>query len=390
MKKLTLFFLLLATSAWALPTQKVNITGSAALNVLKAGDAMTGALSNSTAGAASTPAFTLTGAVFTGGTATTTKPLALIEPSGATSTAWSTNGTLLGVNSASGFTGNLIDAQINGTQRFAVTSGGQVFGTSFLVTATGINTSANNVTMNLGTARTYSTASSTQIKMLNGQSDTSSSGTGIGVAIQPTYNQTSTAGGTDLLINRTETAIGSGTHLLFDAQVGGSSKANINRLGAIYASQGGASAPSFWFTSHTSGKAGMGYDGAIGGILAYDTVAAVGWTATQFAPRVQTNVVATQNAGSPGIVFSNDFNTGIYSGGTDKIAFSANGTKRMEITTAGVTFDYGVQLTTGTKPTCDSSARGMFWHTAGGAGVKDAVEVCAKDAGDAYAWRTIY
>ena len=51
----------------------------------------------------------------------------------------------------------------------------------------------------------------------------------------------------------------------------------------------------------------------------------------------------------------------------------------------------GMRLNTATaKPTCDSTTRGTFWYTQGGAGVKDAVEVCAKDAADAYAWRTIY
>lgn len=51
----------------------------------------------------------------------------------------------------------------------------------------------------------------------------------------------------------------------------------------------------------------------------------------------------------------------------------------------------GMRLNTATaKPTCDSAVRGTFWFTQSGAGVKDAVEVCAKDAGDAYAWRTIY
>ncbi|HKR02279.1 MAG TPA: hypothetical protein VJT09_16495, partial [Pyrinomonadaceae bacterium] len=44
----------------------------------------------------------------------------------------------------------------------------------------------------------------------------------------------------------------------------------------------------------------------------------------------------------------------------------------------------------GTKPTCDATNRGVIWHDYGGAGVKDTVEVCAKDAGDVYAWRTIY
>lgn len=51
----------------------------------------------------------------------------------------------------------------------------------------------------------------------------------------------------------------------------------------------------------------------------------------------------------------------------------------------------GVRLNTTTaKPTCDAAARGTFWVTQGAAGVKDDVEVCAKDAADAYAWRLIY
>jgi len=44
----------------------------------------------------------------------------------------------------------------------------------------------------------------------------------------------------------------------------------------------------------------------------------------------------------------------------------------------------------GTKPTCDSTTRGTVWVDFGGAGVKDDVQVCTKDAGDAYAWRTLY
>ena len=69
-------------------------------------------------GAASTPPGTFTGTWFTGGTATTTKPQVLIEPTGATSTAWSTSGTGFGVNAASGFAGRLLDLQINGTSEW--------------------------------------------------------------------------------------------------------------------------------------------------------------------------------------------------------------------------------------------------------------------------------
>ena len=68
-------------------------------------------------GSVSSPATLLSGNWFTGGTATTTKPYLLIEPTGTTSTAWSVNGTGLGINAASGFTGNLIDLQVNSVQQ---------------------------------------------------------------------------------------------------------------------------------------------------------------------------------------------------------------------------------------------------------------------------------
>ena len=62
----------------------------------------------------------------------------------------------------------------------------------------------------------------------------------------------------------------------------------------------------------------------------------------------------------------------------------ANPTQKLEV-------NGGVRLNTVTaQPTCDSTARGTFWAVQGAAGVKDSVQVCAKDAGDAYAWRTVY
>jgi hypothetical protein len=72
-------------------------------------------------GAADAPPVALTGTWFTGGTATTTKPQFLIEPTGTTSTSWSTSGTGLGVNAPSGFTGNLLNLQVNGTSQISVT-----------------------------------------------------------------------------------------------------------------------------------------------------------------------------------------------------------------------------------------------------------------------------
>jgi len=77
-------------------------------------------------GAASTPAMSITGTPFTGGSATTTKPLLLIEPAGTASTGWDTGGTMLGVNAPSGFVGILADLQLNGASKFSVSSSGAV------------------------------------------------------------------------------------------------------------------------------------------------------------------------------------------------------------------------------------------------------------------------
>jgi len=95
------------------------------------GDTFTGAVGVSANGAASAPATTLTGTWFTGGTATTTKPQLLVEPTGTTSTNWSTSGTGLGINAASGFGGDLINAQIASSNIFRVSSGSVVSASFF-------------------------------------------------------------------------------------------------------------------------------------------------------------------------------------------------------------------------------------------------------------------
>jgi len=74
---------------------------------------------NSYNATASSPAKAFTGTWFTGGTSTTTKPQVVIEPTGTTSTSWSTSGTGFGINAASGFAGRLLDLQINGTSEWS-------------------------------------------------------------------------------------------------------------------------------------------------------------------------------------------------------------------------------------------------------------------------------
>jgi len=74
-----------------------------------------GSETNTKSGAASVSAWTLSGSVFTGGTGTTTFPLALIQPTGATaSTFWNTAGTVFAINYPSGFTGDAFAIKSNG------------------------------------------------------------------------------------------------------------------------------------------------------------------------------------------------------------------------------------------------------------------------------------
>ena len=74
----------------------------------------------------STPLIKLSGTWISGGTTTTTKPHVLVEVAGATSTSWSTSGTALGINSSSGFIGNLLDLKKDGTTGMSVNYQGQI------------------------------------------------------------------------------------------------------------------------------------------------------------------------------------------------------------------------------------------------------------------------
>jgi hypothetical protein len=62
--------------------------------------------------------------------------------------------------------------------------------------------------------------------------ETASSTVDSPLKITPTYNQSSTAGSTDILINRTETILGSGSHMFMDMQIAGTSKFSVDRTGA--------------------------------------------------------------------------------------------------------------------------------------------------------------
>lgn len=128
-----------ASSAVAI-TNNATIGGTLGVTGLTSVVAITatGVLTVSTNGALSAPAITGTGTWITGGSGTTTKPYLLVEPTGTTSTGWSTSGTGIGVNAASGFAGNLLDIQVAGSSKFKVNQNGLgSFSNGVIVTGSG-------------------------------------------------------------------------------------------------------------------------------------------------------------------------------------------------------------------------------------------------------------
>lgn len=152
-------------------------------------------------------------------------------------------------DTASPGTSVLLDVQRNGTSVFAVKP-----------TTIELGNAGDAWTFTTGAPRTLSTGAgmflrgiggaNTHITFEQGQNNTAanpifafqpgdsttltgSSAAQVYLAIKPTYNQTGTAGGTDLLINRTQTAVGSGLQLLQDWQVGGVSKAQLSNTGTL-------------------------------------------------------------------------------------------------------------------------------------------------------------
>lgn len=85
-------------------------------------------ITNSGNGAASVSNSLWNGTVFTGGSTTTNFPAMFVQPSGTTAvTSWSTSGTGLGMNLASGFAGNFLDFHVaGGGSLFSVSSAGSV------------------------------------------------------------------------------------------------------------------------------------------------------------------------------------------------------------------------------------------------------------------------
>ncbi|MBI3678476.1 MAG: hypothetical protein HY243_17855 [Proteobacteria bacterium] len=113
------------------PASSDTVAGLATAETFSAADIF------SVTGAASTPGLSITGAPYTAGTATANFPQVYINTTGATGpTTFSTSGTLFGINSATGFTGNFMDVHLNGgASLFKIDSAGKVYSPQFLAVA---------------------------------------------------------------------------------------------------------------------------------------------------------------------------------------------------------------------------------------------------------------
>ncbi len=150
----------------------------------------------------------------------------------------------------------LIGAQVGGVSKFSVSNTGQI--SAYTINApNGINRLAeffingnyfynNFLRFTMGTYGTSPTYFQNMVDWSSGNAFeftgydssremTALSGSQAYLAIKPYWNQTDTASGTDLLINRTQTAVGSGAQYLIDAQVGGVSKFSVTNTGSVTA-----------------------------------------------------------------------------------------------------------------------------------------------------------
>ena len=108
-----------------------------------------GALTLSTNGAASTPAFLMSGQPFSG-TGTTSMPLLALNDASATAeTDYSTGGTFFGANGRSGFGGYFANFAVNGSRIVGIRASGEIDAVS--LSLTGSVTAGNSTTVTFGT-----------------------------------------------------------------------------------------------------------------------------------------------------------------------------------------------------------------------------------------------
>lgn len=128
---------------------------------------------------------------------------------------------------------------VDGVSKFSINNAGlvsassSVYATGFVVTVGGGGVTGNGTNGSMYFQQRGFTAAGTMLQLSTG-TWSNTSGQSNSVAIIPTYNQASgTAANTDLLINRTQTAVGSGLQYLIDAQVSTASKFSVDNAGNV-------------------------------------------------------------------------------------------------------------------------------------------------------------
>lgn len=160
----------------------------------------------------------------------------------------------------------LMDLQVGGSQKFGVTNGGSIFATSNMQFPDGFGIISNSDNRTLKIQLRNYTAADNAVEVSSG-TFFNTSGSSAAVALLPTYNQTSgTSSNTDFLVNRTQTAVGSGEQNLVDLQVSGSSKFKVDNLGTPQYSERSsdpADPPEGYYVQWMSDGTGTGDDGDI-------------------------------------------------------------------------------------------------------------------------------
>ncbi len=155
-------------------------------------------------------------------------------PSGEGGQALNDNFTYVADNLESIF--SLVDEKLSLTG--GTMNGNLIFGSPYGVTVNKFWATGANTPISFNTPSTFSLALNVNAYTFSTTS-TQASNSFNAFRIAPTYNQTSgTAANTDLLIDRTQTAVGSGNQYLINAQVGGSARFNVSADGIVSASNG--------------------------------------------------------------------------------------------------------------------------------------------------------
>lgn len=150
------------------------------------------------------------------------------------------------------------------------------------------------------------------------------SGTNVAVRITPTYNQASgTAANTDLLINRTQAAVGSGAQLLADFQVGGATRFNVTNGGDVTAI-GNITGVTGFFTTVSAPTLGAG--GGVATVIRSNATTAITISTTQQATFVGSIITTPQLLSGAGAVNVTTGSTHFTSTGVAQALTLANAT----------------------------------------------------------------